>query len=146
MRQWYRQCNSLADVAGNHTSNVQGQIERIQSMKNQVHKASAISKHIRILGDINIDASGHLDQVTIGKILQTLPIYQQIMSQQGLIILYKRKTRYNLNDVPTLIDHITMNLVNQIHNISKNHHAISDHCMVFFNLHSTEQVESEKYT
>ena len=54
---WYRQWNQLADVAQNYTDGVEGQVERIKLVKNQVEKAKAISKHIILMGDINIDMS-----------------------------------------------------------------------------------------
>ena len=46
---------------------------------------------------------------------------------------------------PSLIDHISNNLINQIDNISTEKQPISDHCMVTFNLHASEQVETEKF-
>ena len=112
----YRQWNHLADVAQNHTDGVEGQVERIKLVKNQVEKARAISKHIILMGDINIDMSEN-----------------------------KEKTRYAKNEKPSLIDHISTNMVNQIDNISTDKQPISDHCMVSFNLHSLEQIEQAKF-
>ena len=120
-------------------------MERIKLVKNQVEKAKAISKHIILMGDINIDMSEDVDQALISRTTQTLPIYQEIMEENGLIILNKDKTRYAKNEKPSLIDHITTNMVNQIDNISTEKQPISDHCMVTFNLHSSEQIETAKF-
>ena len=54
---WYRQWNHLADVAQNYTDGLDGQIERISNVNTQILKVKAISKHIIILGNINIDMS-----------------------------------------------------------------------------------------
>ena len=142
---WYIQWNQLADVAQNFADGVEGQVERIKLVKNQVEKAKAISKHIILMGDINIDMSEDVDQELISRTTQTLPIYQEIMEENGLVILNKDKTRYAKNEKPSLIDHITTNMVNQIDNISTDKQPISDHCMVTFNLHSSEQIEAAKF-
>ena len=91
---WYKQWNQLADVAQNFTDGVEGQVERIKLVKNQVEKAKAISKHIILMGDINIDMSEDVDQALISRTTQTLPIYQELMDENGLVILNKDKTRY----------------------------------------------------
>ena len=46
------------------------------------------------MGDINIDMSEDVDQALISRTTQTLPIYQEIMEENGLVILNKDKTRY----------------------------------------------------
>ena len=97
------------------------------------------------MGDINIDMSEDVDQALINRTTQTLPIYQEIMEENGLVILNKEKTRYAKNEKPSLIDHISTNMVNQIDNISTDKQPISDHCMVSFNLHSLEQIEQAKF-
>ena len=56
--------------------------------------AKAISKHIIIMGNINIDMSDDVDQALIGRTTKALPIYQEVMEDDGLIILNKEKTRY----------------------------------------------------
>ena len=61
MAAWYRQWNHLEDVAPNRTGGVEGQIECINSMKNQVEKAKAISKKILIIEDTNLDMSEDKD-------------------------------------------------------------------------------------
>ena len=94
---WYRQWNHLADVAQNYTEGVEGQVERIKLVKNQVEKAKAISKHKILMGDINIGMSEDVDQALINRTTLTLPIYQEIMEENGLVILNKENTRYAKN-------------------------------------------------
>ena len=94
---WYRQWNQLADVAQNFTEGIAGQVERITKVKAQEEKAKAISKHIIIMGDINIDMSEDVDQALISRTAKTLPIYQEIMEDNGLVILNKEKTKYARN-------------------------------------------------
>ena len=109
---WYRQWNHLADIAQNFTDGVEGQVERIKLVKNQVEKAKAISKQIILMGDINIDMSEDFDQALISRTTQLLPIYQEILEENGRVILNKDKTRYAKSKKPSLIDHITTNMVN----------------------------------
>ena len=61
------------------------------------------------------------------------------------IIINKDKTRYANNEKLSLTDHISTNLINQIDNISTDRQAISDHCMVPYNLHADKQVKTEKF-
>ena len=139
---WYRPWNQLADVAENYTSGLDGRIKRIKNVKAQVQKAKAMSKHINIPGEINIDMSEDVGQNLISRTKKSLPIYQQIMEEHGLIILNKEKTRYVKNEKPSLIDYISTNLINQIDNISTDRQSISNHCMFTFILHAS--VETEK--
>ena len=94
---WYRQCNYLADVATSFTEGVEGQVERITSVKSKVEKTKAISKHIIIMRDINFDMSEDVDQALISRTAKTLPIYQEILEDNDLAILNKEKTRYAKN-------------------------------------------------
>ena len=73
-------------MAHNQTEGINGQLERITSVKSQVEMAKTISKHIIIMGDININMSDGVDQALIGRTAKTLPIYQEIMKDNGLVI------------------------------------------------------------
>ena len=59
-----------------------------------------------ILGHINIDMSEDNDQALISRTTKTLPIYQEIMEDNGLVILNKEKTRYAKREKASLIDHV----------------------------------------
>ena len=89
---WYRQWNQLADVAQNYTQGIDGHLERITSVISQVEMAKTISKHIIIMADININMSEDVDQAPIGRTTKTLPIYHEIMEDNGLVVLNKEKT------------------------------------------------------
>ena len=69
---WYRQWNQLDDVAHNHNNGLEGQIERITSVKAHVMKAKANSKQIIIMGEINIDMPEDVDQTLIRRTAKTL--------------------------------------------------------------------------
>ena len=89
--------NQLGDVAHNYTEGIDGQVERITKVKAQVERAKVISKNMITMGDINIDTSEDVDQTLISRTAKTLPIYQDIMEDNGLVILNKEKTRYAKN-------------------------------------------------
>ena len=114
-------------------------------MKNQVEKAKAISKNILIIGDTNIDMSEDKDQKTLSQKSKTLPIYQEIMEDNSIIVMNKEKTRYEENQPPSLIDHIATNLITSMDNITTSMQPISDHCLITFNLHTKERIENEKF-
>ena len=88
---WYRQWDQLADVAHNPTEVMDGQVERITNVNAQVEKAKAISKHIII------NMSDDVDRALKDRTTKTLPIYQELMEDNGLVILNKEKTRYAKN-------------------------------------------------
>ena len=52
---WYRQWNHPAIVEHMYTDGINGEVERLESMKLQVKKAKNISSNIIITGDTNID-------------------------------------------------------------------------------------------
>ena len=98
-----------------------------------------------IMGDINIDMSEDVVQALISRTAKTLPINQEIMEDNGLVIPNKEKTRYAKNEKPSFIDHVSSNMAIQIDNFSKDIQPISDHCMIPFKLHSPEQIETAKF-
>ena len=83
-------------MAHNPTEGMNGHLERITNVIGQEEKAKAISEHIIIIGNININMSDDVDRA-LGRTTKTLPIYQEIMEDNGQVILNKEKTRYAKN-------------------------------------------------
>ena len=113
----YRQWNHLEDVKAKHTEGVEGQVEHIQSMKNLVEKLKAISRHILIISDTNINMSEDNAKQALSHICKTLLIDKEVMEDHGIKIRTKDKMKY---------DHIPSNLVTSIDIMQ----PIPDHCHI----------------
>ena len=71
-------------------------------------KAKNISSSIIITGDTNIDMLEEKDQVSASRICRTMPIYRDILEENGMYVMNKKPTWFRGNK-KSLIDHIATN-------------------------------------
>ena len=88
---WYRQWDHPLSVKHLYTDGIDGQVERLESMKLQVKKAKNISGNNIITGDTNIDMLEEKDQISASRICRTMPIYRDILEENGMHVMNKNQ-------------------------------------------------------
>ena len=97
-----------------------------------------------ILGDTNIDMLESNDQIYRTNIARTMPIYREILEDNGLSVQNKKKTWFRVNK-KVLLDHITTNVPMHVSNINTEPMGKSDHHMVSFDLKTKENTDNPKF-
>ena len=141
---WYRQWQLPIEIRNARTLGVDGQVERIKIFQKQVKEARKISQNVMILGDINIDMLEENDQEDKSHIARTMPIYREILEENGMSILNKKPTWYKKKQ-KALLDHISTNRPTHVSNIKTEPVGTSDHMLVSFDLKTKENTENPKY-
>ena len=94
---WYRQWNHPTIIDHLYTKGTDGEVERLKSMQLQVKKAKNISSNIIVTGDTNIDMLEDKDQISLSQICQTMPIYREMLEENGMIVMNKKPTWFRGN-------------------------------------------------
>ena len=76
---------------------VDGQVERFQLFHAQVRKARQVSCNLKLLGDINIDMLENNNQIDKSNIARTMPIYKEILEDNGMSVQNKKPTWFRGN-------------------------------------------------
>ena len=93
---WYRQWQLPIEIRSARTQGIDGQVERIKIFQKQVKEARKISQNMMILGDTNIDMLEENDQEDKSHIARTMPIYREILEENGMSI--QNKNRHGIEE------------------------------------------------
>ena len=97
-----------------------------------------------LLGDINIDLLGNNDQTGKSNIARTMPIYREVLEDNGMVVQNKKTTWFR-GTQKALLDHIATNIPSHVSNIDTELMGTSDYLMVSFDLKTKENTENPKY-
>ena len=110
----------------------------------QIREASKLTSHLLVAADMNLDLSVDKDTTARDDIKHLLPIYQDFLNDDHFAVMNTEKTRFQINQEPSLIDHLVSNTPQNFDNIETKKALISDHRMVMCYYHVDEIVESPR--